>query len=164
MQLNNCNLFCMERKKTLQEKHRMLATSIFPLFSQCFQKAFLPRHVLTWNSYLVAFNRTIFINSTKQQSFKLIQIESTCGDKINVTENLKFILVRVENIVGQGENAGYQHFLHSPQCYQTPSYPGTFKVVICGKELNEWVNGCTRIFFLFYIFKNLFLDHSLIII
>ena len=32
-------------------------------------------------------------------------------DKINVTEKLKFLLGRVENIVGKGENAGYQHFI-----------------------------------------------------
>ena len=27
----------------------------------------------------------------------------------------------VENIVGKGENAGYQYFLHFPQCFQKPS-------------------------------------------
>ena len=32
-------------------------------------------------------------------------------DKINVIEKLKFVLGRVENMVGNGENAGYQHFL-----------------------------------------------------
>ena len=32
-------------------------------------------------------------------------------DKRNVTEKLKFVLGRVENIVGNKENAGYQHFL-----------------------------------------------------
>ena len=35
-------------------------------------------------------------------------------DEINLEKNLKFILGRVENIVGKGENAGYQHFLHFP--------------------------------------------------
>ena len=30
------------------------------------------------------------------------------ADKINVTEKLQFLLGRVENIVGKGENAGYQ--------------------------------------------------------
>ena len=29
----------------------------------------------------------------------------------------KFNLERVENIVGKGENAGYQHFLLFPQCF-----------------------------------------------
>ena len=31
--------------------------------------------------------------------------------KINVIVKLKFVLVRVENIVGKVENAGYQNFL-----------------------------------------------------
>ena len=42
-------------------------------------------------------------------------------DKINVTEKLKIVLGRVENIVGKGENAGYQHFLLFPQCFQKAS-------------------------------------------
>ena len=31
---------------------------------------------------------------------------------------MKFALGRVENIVEKGENAGYQHFLLFPQCFQ----------------------------------------------
>ena len=38
-------------------------------------------------------------------------------DKINVSEKLKFVLERVENIVGKGENAGYQHFILFLQCF-----------------------------------------------
>ena len=47
-------------------------------------------------------------------------------DKISVTEKLKFVLERVENIVGKRENAGCQHFLFFPQCFQKASF---FKVV-----------------------------------
>ena len=35
-------------------------------------------------------------------------------DKIKVTQKLKFVMGQVENIVGKGENAGYQHFLLFP--------------------------------------------------
>ena len=35
---------------------------------------------------------------------------------------------RVENIVGKGENAGYQHFLLFPQCFQTTCFSGSLKV------------------------------------
>ena len=35
-------------------------------------------------------------------------------DKINVTYVTNFVPGRVENIVGKGENAGYQHFLLFP--------------------------------------------------
>ena len=44
---------------------------------------------------------------------------------------------RVENIVGKGENAGYQHFLLFPQCFEKASFPDTSKgVIVC-----EWVNA-----------------------
>ena len=39
-------------------------------------------------------------------------------DKINVTQKLKFEMGRVENMVGKGENSGYQHFLLFPQHFQ----------------------------------------------
>ena len=45
--------------------------------------------------------------------------------KINQAEKLKFVLVRVENIVGKGENAGYQHFVFFPQCFQKASFSGS---------------------------------------
>ena len=35
-----------------------------------------------------------------------------------VTEKLKFVFTRMENIVGMGKNAGYEHFLLFPQCFQ----------------------------------------------
>ena len=38
-------------------------------------------------------------------------------DKINLTQILNFVLERVENIVGKGENAGLKHFLLFPQCF-----------------------------------------------
>ena len=42
----------------------------------------------------------------------------------------------VENIVGKGENAGYQHFLLFLQCFEKASFPGVFqKVSLCGNGL-----------------------------
>ena len=37
--------------------------------------------------------------------------------KINLTKNLKFVLGKVENIFGTGENAGDQHFLQFQRCF-----------------------------------------------
>ena len=34
------------------------------------------------------------------------------------------------NLVGKGQNAGYQHFLPYPECFQKLSYPGSLKVRI----------------------------------
>ena len=42
---------------------------------------------------------------------------------------------RVENIVGKGENAGYQHFLLFPQCFGKATFPDMSKGVI----VSEWV-------------------------
>ena len=42
------------------------------------------------------------------------KLKAFADDKINVTQKLIFALGRVENIVGKGENAGYQHFLFFP--------------------------------------------------
>ena len=36
---------------------------------------------------------------------------------MDVTEKFKFVLGRVENIVGKGENAGYQYFLFFPTVF-----------------------------------------------
>ena len=43
-------------------------------------------------------------------------------NKINVSERLKFVLGSWENIVGKGENAGYQHFLLFRQCFPKSSF------------------------------------------
>ena len=40
---------------------------------------------------------------------------------------------RVENTVGKGENAGYQHFLLFQQCFPKP--PSLGSSGLCGKEL-----------------------------
>ena len=37
-----------------------------------------------------------------------------------------------ENLVGKGENAGYQHFLLFPQSFHKVSFPGLLKVDIVG--------------------------------
>ena len=49
---------------------------------------------------------------------------------------------RVQNIVGKGENAGYQHFLLSQQCFKKASFPDTSKGVI----VREWVKQFHKYF------------------
>ena len=50
--------------------------------------------------------------------------------KVNVTEKQKFFSGWLENTVGKGENAGYQHFLIFPQCFQKTSFSASLKVGI----------------------------------
>ena len=51
-------------------------------------------------------------------NFRLVQIESICR------RQNKFFLELVENIVGKGENAGYQHFLLSNNVFQRFLFQG----------------------------------------
>ena len=46
------------------------------------------------------------------------KFKELADDKISATKELKFVLGMVENILGKGENAGYQHFLLFPKCFQ----------------------------------------------
>ena len=60
----------------------------------------------------------------------LTKFKAFADDKIILTQKLKFMLRRVENIVGKGENAGHQQFLLFPQCFQNLSFPEVLKVWI----------------------------------
>ena len=48
----------------------------------------------------------------------------------NLNQILKFAMGMVENIVGKGENAGYQHFLLFPPCFQKATFSGLLNVQI----------------------------------
>ena len=58
------------------------------------------------------------------------KLKALADDKINAIKPLKFVLGRLEKIVGNGQNAGYQHFLLFPQCFQKASFSGLLKVGI----------------------------------
>ena len=58
------------------------------------------------------------------------KLKAFADDKISVTEKLNFVSGRVENIMGKGENAGYQHFLLFPQCFPMACHMESLKVVI----------------------------------
>ena len=58
------------------------------------------------------------------------KLKTFADNNLNVNRKLKFAFGRVENIVGKGENAGYQHFLLFPQCFQKAFLLGSLKVGI----------------------------------
>ena len=50
------------------------------------------------------------------------KLKVLADNKLKVAKMPIFFFDRVENHVGKGENAGYQHFLLFPQCFQkTPN-------------------------------------------
>ena len=64
--------------------------------------------IYLWSKGLTLYQTTNFQTGPKWKEL--------ADRKINATE--KFILGKVENSVGKGENAGYQHFLLFLQCFQ----------------------------------------------
>ena len=67
--------------------------------------------------------KTVQLNSPKINSLPndkildLSKYKAYADDTINMNQKLKLDFRRVENIVGKGENDGYQHYLHFPQCF-----------------------------------------------
>ena len=58
-------------------------------------------------------------------------LKTFAGNKINASQK------KIENIVGKRENAGYQHFLLFPQCFQNSFFSSVVKsrdCVVKGKE------------------------------
>ena len=68
---------------------------------------------------MTAFNplkNFFFLDRTK--------LKALADDNLNDIEMLVFVFDIVENIVDIGENAGYQHFLLLPRCFQKLPYSG----------------------------------------
>ena len=57
-------------------------------------------------------------------------MKALANDKIDVTQRLTLVLIQTENVLGNGENAGYQDFLLFPKCFQMPPSAGLLKVGI----------------------------------
>ena len=88
------------------------------------------------------FRKTSMSNLTLYQMTKftaMTKLKAFADDEINIAKLMIHVFDRVENIVGKGENAGHQHFLLFPQCFQKVSFGGgggALKVRgLCSKEL-----------------------------
>ena len=59
---------------------------------------------------------------TTQHDIDFTALYATAGESLKLTQVMEFVLYmyKVENIVGNGENAGYQHFLHYSQVFSRP--------------------------------------------
>ena len=55
--------------------------------------------------------------------------------EIDVVKMIISLLDRIENTVGKGENAGYQHFLLFPQCLPKPSFLGALPGWLSGERV-----------------------------
>ena len=59
-------------------------------------------------------------------------------DKIIQTKKLKIVFGRVENIVGEGENAGYSIFSFSHNVFKSFLFSRCSKSGLCGKGLTGY--------------------------
>ena len=57
---------------------------------------------------------TVFNSLPNDKIFYVIKLKEFADDKSNVTKTMIPLFDNVENTVGKGENAGYQHFFLFP--------------------------------------------------
>ena len=57
-------------------------------------------------------------------------LKAFADDILDVVQMMICVTDWLENIMGKGENAGYQHFLLFPQCFLKTAFPVSFKVGI----------------------------------
>ena len=86
-------------------------------------------------THSVCRKQPLFNSLSNDKFIDWSKLKAFADDKSNLVEKSnqiwpKFVLGRIENIVGKGENAGFQHFLLFPQCFQTVSILGSLKVGI----------------------------------
>ena len=85
-----------------------------------------------FSPFLTMFSKAFFLRVLNPLPNNKIldwsKLQAYTDDKMNVTEKVKYVLGRAENIVGNGENAGYQHFLHN--VFKGLLYGGLLEVVI----------------------------------
>ena len=73
---------------------------------------------------------TIFNSLPNDKVLEVTKLKAFPDVKINVAQMLIYVFDQIENLVGKGQNAGYKHFLLSPQCLQKASFLGSLKVGI----------------------------------
>ena len=85
---------------------------------------------ITYDSEILCLKDFLSFNSVPNgKILYMTKLKTFAGDKINVAQMMISVFDWVENSVGKGENAGYQHFLLFPR-FQKASFSGVLKVKI----------------------------------
>ena len=66
-------------------------------------------------------------------------MKAFADNKLHVFKMMISLFDSLENTVGKGENAGYQHFLLFPQCFPKPSPLWLLKVGIVWERVNRYI-------------------------
>ena len=80
-------------------------------------------HMVKMCTYGPVWN-SVFNSLPNDKILDRLKFKAIADNKTNVSKKLKFVLGRVEDIVGKGENAGQQHFLLFSQCFEKASLQG----------------------------------------
>ena len=90
----------------------------------------------------------LVVNSlTNDKTSALTKLKTFADDEFHVVKMMISVFDKIENvgkaenvlnIVGKGENAGNQHFLLFPQCFQKASYTGLLEVMIVWQRINSF--------------------------
>ena len=81
---------------------------------------------------MTEFGKILFIPNSfpNDKILDLCKFKELADENINEAKKLKFVSKMIENILGKGENAGNQHFLLFPKCFQKPPFSTLLKVGI----------------------------------
>ena len=103
----------MERLTVLCSERLSLSIACTLYFDPCYTNSFYSLNSLPNNKILDWF-----------------LLKAFADDRVKLAKIMIFVFNRIENIVGKGQIAGYQHFLLFPQCFQKAFFLGSLKVVI----------------------------------
>ena len=101
---------------------------------------------MVWSKMLSCGNG-ITLYQTDKKIVAFSKLKAFADDDSNVAQTALPFFDRVENIVGKGENAGYQHFPLFPQCLQKAAFTGPFKSLHISVKPYEWlvnVDPCNK--------------------
>ena len=68
-------------------------------------------------------------------------LKAFADEILNVVQMMICVSDWVENVMGNGENAGYQHFHVFPQYFQKPSFTGSLKVWIVWESVKRTIGS-----------------------
>ena len=83
------------------------------------------------SKFVTFFAAIVILTLLHDKILDVTKVKVLADNKINVAQMMISGFDRAENIVGKGENAGYQHFLLFPQCFQKASFLGVYKSRDC---------------------------------
>ena len=83
---------------------------------------------------VIYYTVKVFNPLPNNKTLEMTALKAFADDKLKVAKMMISLFDRVENTVGKGENAGYQHFPFFPPCFQKPSSLGPLKVGIMVKS------------------------------